>query len=84
VPGAGDDPENLALACKTCNFVKRAKKFAEAAEALDRQTIVRRAQAFILARREENQERLRHVKVLIEGLTSGVLGGESKSLIRTG
>lgn len=34
VPGAGDDLENLALACKTCNFIKRAKKFAEAAEAL--------------------------------------------------
>ena len=84
VPGAGDDLENLALACKTCNFIKRAKKFAEAAEVLDRQTIVGRAQAFILARREENQERLRHVKVLIESHTGRVVGSVSKTLNRAG
>jgi len=68
VPGRGDDPDNLALACKTCNFIKRARSFAEAERALTRQEIVARARVFIQARRGENCRRLERVKDLIATL----------------
>ncbi len=72
VPGGGDDIENLALACKTCNFIKRAKRFAHPAEPFDRAAILGRAREFIQARREENRSRLKRVKDLI-----GILDGLS-------
>jgi 5-methylcytosine-specific restriction endonuclease McrA len=69
VPGAGNDPENLALACKTCNFIKSDRNFADADRALSRAEIVAKAKYFIAKRRRLNNERLRRVRELLASLT---------------
>ena len=53
-----DNLDNLALACKVCNFIKRDRNFADKDSALDRIEIVARAREFILDRRAENSRRL--------------------------
>ena len=65
VPGLGDALENLALACKACNFIKRDKDFRDGSQTSGRNEIVGRARAFIGARRSDNRIRLDRVKDLL-------------------
>ena len=77
VPGQGDDLQNLALACKTCNVIKRAKNFAEGVDGPNRRNeIIGRARADIQAQREKNRNRLERVKALITLLNADWLLGE--------
>jgi hypothetical protein len=58
VPSAGNGPENLALTCKACNFIKRDQDF-RCGDASDiRSALIERATAFITERREVNRARL--------------------------
>jgi 5-methylcytosine-specific restriction endonuclease McrA len=65
VPGAGNDPENLALACKTCNFIKSDRNFADADRVLSRAEIVAKAKDLIAERRRLNGQKLRRVRELL-------------------
>lgn len=65
VPGAGNDPENLALACKMCNFVKRNGNFTDPDRSLTRAEIISRVKAFVMGRRELSEKRLEQIRVLL-------------------
>jgi hypothetical protein len=56
VPGAGDDIENLALACKACNQLKRNYNFAQ--DDPQRASIIARAALYIREKRDFNRMRL--------------------------
>jgi hypothetical protein len=56
VPAGGDHVDNLALACRACKFMKRAKNFG--CEGRDRAAIIALARADIQAKRERNQQRM--------------------------
>jgi len=86
VPGRGDGFENLALACKTCNFIKSGQNFADAEGQLKRLEIVSRASVVILARRRENGRRLGRVKELLDLIPAarpGVSTGPSNPALQT-
>jgi hypothetical protein len=65
VPDAGEHADNLALACKTCNFIKRKKNFSETGQLLTRDQLIAKATEFISQRRTLNEERLRRVRELL-------------------
>lgn len=70
VPGAGNDPENLALACKMCNFVKSDRNFADPDRSLARAEVLARARAFIAGKRRQSEQRFQRVRELLALLTS--------------
>jgi 5-methylcytosine-specific restriction endonuclease McrA len=78
VPQAGDDECNLALACRACNYIKRATLFLEPGQSWPtsdpsvRADVVARAAAYIGKKRQENQTRLERDLDLLRS------GGESR------
>jgi 5-methylcytosine-specific restriction endonuclease McrA len=58
VPGAGDLPDNLALACTSCNFIKRKRRFDDNGSVTSRAAIIERAAAHIRDIRQRNDKRL--------------------------
>jgi hypothetical protein len=67
-PDEGNGVENMAVACKTCNFIKRDQKFAGSS----RVEIIANARAYIRSVRERNDRRLAVDKAWFE---SGEQGG---------
>jgi len=65
VPGAGDGLDNLALACRACNFIKRNKHFDIPGQILKREELITRAREYIHAEREKKKVRLAHSRDLL-------------------
>lgn len=55
VPGANNHPDNIALACKTCNFIKSDRTFADANRVQSRAEIITKVKEFIREERGETE-----------------------------
>jgi 5-methylcytosine-specific restriction endonuclease McrA len=69
VPGRGNHLDNLALACKTCNFIKSDRNFADDGRDLTRDEIVKKARDLIAEERLKKDKRLQRVRELLPLLT---------------
>ncbi|HEV2388696.1 MAG TPA: hypothetical protein VGS20_15740 [Candidatus Acidoferrales bacterium] len=69
LPGRGDHLDNLALACKTCNFIKSDRNCADGGRDLTRDEIVKKAKDFIAEERRNKDKRLQRVRELLPLLT---------------
>ena len=62
IPDAGDNLDNLALACKACNLIKRRRRFSEddtvANATGQRSKVIEKASQYIAQIKERNQGRL--------------------------
>jgi len=58
VPGAGEELENLALACRVCNRIKRRKNFTEGGTIIQRSEIIAKAAQYIAQIRKRDLDRL--------------------------
>jgi len=62
IPNAGDTLDNLALACKACNFIKRHRRFSEDAAVANatwqRSEVIEKASQYIAQIRERDRGRL--------------------------
>lgn len=68
VPASHDGPshpDNYALACRACNFIKRNRDFRNDETAVTRETIITRARQYIAAERARNEERRRQALPLL-------------------
>ncbi|WP_305965622.1 HNH endonuclease [Marinobacter salsuginis] len=68
VPSGGDDVSNLAIACKTCNFIKRASDPRDLATGEDRDSLVAAARQIVSERRAKKEEILRETKLAVAAL----------------
>ena len=80
VPGGGEQLDNLALACKACNFIKSDKNFSEVDRVLTRDELISKAADFIAHRRQENEQRLNRVRDLLH-LLDGSANGKTHSRV---
>lgn len=62
VPDGGDDLSNLAIACKTCNFIKRASDPQASATGKDRDSLVAAAREIVSERRARKDKILQQTK----------------------
>lgn len=74
VPASHDGPshpDNYALACRPCNFIKRNRDFRNGESGVTREAIIIRARQYIAAERTRNAERMAHALPLLQicGLT---------------
>ena len=75
IPGGGKYVDNLALACKTCNFIKSDKNFQDPESPLRRENLIAKAKVYISKRRELNEQRLSRVRQLLASLEHGSVDG---------
>lgn len=66
VPYAGDDLENLALACHACNRIKRHKNFTEVGQLNARSDLIMRARHYIQTITTRDEARLEVAKRLFQ------------------
>lgn len=76
VPDGNDDVSNLAIACKTCNFIKRNSDPRPLAKGEDRDSLVAAARNIVTERRARKEEVLQKTKnaiaaILEQGQASG-------------
>jgi hypothetical protein len=70
VPDGGDSLSNLAIACKTCNFVKRASDPRALATGEDRDSLVAAARQIVSERRAKKEDTLQKTKSAVAALLS--------------
>ena len=70
IPNGGDDPSNLAIACKTCNFIKRHTDPISRAKGTDRDSLIQAAREIIQERRNEKQKILSKTREAAEVILS--------------
>jgi len=68
VPDGNDDASNLAIACKTCNFIKRNSDPRALAKGQDRDSLVAAARKIVSERRARKEEVLHKTKNAVEAL----------------
>ena len=68
VPDGSDDVSNLAIACKTCNFIKRNSDPRPLAKGEDRDSLVAAARQIVSERRAKKEETLQKTKSAVEAL----------------
>ncbi len=68
VPDEGDGAENLAVACKTCNFIKRRLNPAKSREDADRGVLIERSREYVAKIRKRKKRELEKVRDLVTQL----------------
>jgi hypothetical protein len=68
VPDGNDDVSNLAIACKTCNFIKRNSDPRVLANGEDRASLVAAARHIVSERRAKKEETLQKTKDAVKAL----------------
>ena len=70
IPDGNNDPSNLAIACKTCNFVKRHTNPTKRAKGMDRDSLIQAAGEIIQERRKEKEKILEKTRMAAEIILS--------------
>ena len=73
IPNGDDDLENLALSCKTCNFIKRHTKTEKLENAEKRESRINEARRIINERRMKKENTLMKVRELAYVIRQGKL-----------
>lgn len=71
IPGGDEDLSNLAIACKTCNFVKRHSNPQHRSSGDDRESLLAAAREIVNERRRKKEEILEKTRVAAEALIKG-------------